>query len=373
MDLVAEELSRELSVAADECVRPRVVRPRYRPRLTRLPGSRLLSGAGRKVDLAINRYLRYPRLAHRLARRFDAFHVSDHSYAHLLNSLPPGRRGCYCHDVDAFSALWAPPAGWRRVWAVRLARRLADALGRADVVFHSTQCVRAELVERGLVCEKRLRCAPLGPSREFCDRPAQPTARLVKALAPTAGQAFLLHVGSCIGRKGVDVLLSAAGQAIGRSAAEGEPLWLVKVGGVFSGEHDALIDRSGLRPWLIHVHDLSRAELAWLYQNTALVLQPSRAEGFGLPVLEAMACGARVLASELPVFHEVGREAIDYAPCGDVPAWVKKILTLRRAPDIERRRAASLAQAQRFSWAQHARVIAQAYRELPAVAGGSAA
>ena len=61
--------------------------------------------------------------------------------------------------------------------------------------------------------------------------------------------------------------------------------------------------------------------LAAVYRRAALVLQPSEAEGFGLPVAEALACGTPVLASDLAVLREVGGEAAVYRAVGDVPAW----------------------------------------------------
>jgi glycosyltransferase involved in cell wall biosynthesis len=56
-----------------------------------------------------------------------------------------------------------------------------------------------------------------------------------------------------------------------------------------------------------------------MYRRAALVLQPSSAEGFGLPVAEALACGAVVLASDLEVLREVAGEAAAYAPDGGCP------------------------------------------------------
>ena len=63
---------------------------------------------------------------------------------------------------------------------------------------------------------------------------------------------------------------------------------------------------------------LDRDELADLYRRAALVLLPSDREGFGLPVVEAMACGTPVVASDIPALREIGGDAAAYCAPGDV-------------------------------------------------------
>jgi glycosyltransferase involved in cell wall biosynthesis len=104
-----------------------------------------------------------------------------------------------------------------------------------------------------------------------------------------------------------------------------------------------------------------------------VVLIPSQAEGFGLPLAEALACGAPVLASDLPALREVGGPAAGYLPVGDVPAWTAAVLDLlqrhRDDPDAhQRRRAAGLAQAARFGWPAHAAALVALYRAVLASA-----
>ena len=106
-----------------------------------------------------------------------------------------------------------------------------------------------------------------------------------------------------------------------------------------------------------------RRPLAALYRRAALVLQPSEAEGFGLPLAEAMACGAPLLVSDLPVLREVAGDVASYSPVGDVPAWVAAALARLEEGD---RRDAGLARSALFRWEAHADRLVDLYR---AVAG----
>ena len=77
---------------------------------------------------------------------------------------------------------------------------------------------------------------------------------------------------------------------------------------------------------------LTRAELAEVYRRAAVVLVPSEAEGFGLPVIEALACGAAVVASDIPALREAGGPAAVYAPVGDVGAWADAVAKVLADP-----------------------------------------
>ena len=101
-----------------------------------------------------------------------------------------------------------------------------------------------------------------------------------------------------------------------------------------------------------------------MYRHAALVLLPSDAEGFGLPIVEALACGAAVLASDLPVLREVGGAAAIYRPVGEVASWAEMVCRSLDEPSFLPGRAERLAQAGRYSWIEHANAIGAAYRRL---------
>jgi glycosyltransferase involved in cell wall biosynthesis len=240
-----------------------------------------------------------------------------------------------------------------------MARHILSGLQRAALVFYTTDTVRAQIERHGLLESARLVQAPYGISDEFGAAPTPPERSLETLLAPLQGRPFFLHVGSCIPRKRVDVLLDVFAEAR-RARPE---LQLVQVGGEWTPRQREQILRLGIAQSVRQLPRQNQSSIAALYRQATLVLMPSEAEGFGLPVVEALACGSIVLASDIPVFREVGGAAAVYCALADVPSWVDTIDRLERdrlAPDREQR----LAWARRFSWAEHTRRIAQAYSSL---------
>jgi glycosyltransferase involved in cell wall biosynthesis len=80
--------------------------------------------------------------------------------------------------------------------------------------------------------------------------------------------------------------------------------------------------------------------------------------------LEALACGAVVVASDIPVLREVGGDGAIHCPVGGISQWVNTIEKLLLDPSSAPDRTRRLAQAHRFSWDRHAQIILQAYRNI---------
>ena len=354
MDLVAEMLVRELRGPLAGRVEPDVLRPAL-PRLARrVPG--LPARWALNADRLAGRHFLHPLQARLFRRGHDAFHVADHSYAHLVHALPPERTGVYCHDLDAFRSLF--PGGEKRPgWFRAIARRALRGLQRAAVVFHSTRAVAEEIGRRGLLDPARLVLAPYGVASELTPEPPPGAPPLPERLA---GRRYLLHVGSGAPRKRLDVLF----ESFARVRRDAPGLLLVQRGAALSPELSAQVERLGLGGVLVQLPPATREELAQLYRGAALVLIPSDAEGFGLPVLEALACGAPVLASDLPALREVGGDAALYAPPGDAAAWAVAVSTFLAGPGSGPSRQRRIDRASGFTWIGHARAILGAYERI---------
>ena len=173
----------------------------------------------------------------------------------------------------------------------------------------------------------------------------RPPSRVPGTVEGGPSDAYALFVGSIQARK--DPLAAA-------DAAAAAGLGLVVAGPTRDRELARELERRGadLRGYL------DMPALADLYRGAACLVLPSRYEGFGLPVLEAMACGTPVVAAPEPALREVAGEAALYAEPGELAD------ALRRAVrDHDRLAAAGLERAKAFSWRETARRTLEVYRD----------
>jgi glycosyltransferase involved in cell wall biosynthesis len=355
MDLVADELQRTLPGVAS----PRVSPTRLRPTMPAWPATIAhLTGvrAAQNVNRYLDRHQRYARWLRVHGRGFDAYHIVDHTYAHLVHELPAARTVVTCHDVDAFRCLFDPAGEPRSLFFRRMARRVLRGLQQAAIVSCDSVATRDALEEHGLRSQ-RLEVVPLGVHPAFTPGPAR--------IRDSARGTTILHVGSTVARKRIDVLLSAFARVLATNPA----VRLIRVGGPFTPSQAALARSLGVDAAITVAPPLSHEALAEEYRSATLVLQPSEREGFGLPVAEAMACGAPVIASDIPVLREVGGDAARYVPVADIDAWADATCELleEHAQQPERweaRRMAGIRQVAAFTWERCAARMAGLYAEV---------
>ncbi len=216
-----------------------------------------------------------------------------------------------------------------RVLGYRLLLR--RALRRADHVIVDAEHTRADLLARlGLEAE-RVTAIHLGHGDHFV--PVPPSAAFERRYR--VPRRYILNVGVLEPRKNHRVLV----EAFARVRAAGEDVSLVLVGREGWRWRDPLDDPAlaGLRPWVqIHRH-VPDCDMPEFYSRAAAFAYPSLYEGFGLPLVEAMACGTPSVTSHGSTLAEVAQEAALYVAPDDVAGLATSLLRLLREPDLRAR------------------------------------
>jgi glycosyltransferase involved in cell wall biosynthesis len=367
MDRVADALLDHLSRDHARTLAADRICPPFKAR-----ASRVSSGpAAMNLDRGCNRLWDYPRHVRRLAADYDVFHVVDHSYSQLVHSLPASRTVVTCHDLDTFRSILQPENDPRSALFRAMTRHILAGLRRAACVTCDTAAVRDELLACGLVPADRIVVAPIGVDPVFsADADPEADREAGRLIAAPPGAVEVLHVGSTVTRKRIDTVL----RSIADVRREMPCVRLVRVGGPFTAEQERLLRDLDLPRHVSVLPPLDDRLLAAVYRRAAVVVLPSEREGFGLPIIEAMACGTAVVASDLPVLREVGGGVALHCGPGDSGAWARAVIALVRerfeAPDLwAARRDRSTAWASRFTWAQFANRMADIYSNLAGAAG----
>jgi glycosyltransferase involved in cell wall biosynthesis len=175
-------------------------------------------------------------------------------------------------------------------------------------------------------------------------------------------QRFLLYVGLVEPRKNLPLLI----RAFKRLLDGGLDHSLVIVGrlGWKYEEVFRLIEECNLKNKVTFTGYVDRQELPFIYNSAEVFVYPTLYEGFGLPVLEAMACGTPVVTTDIASLPEIVGEAGLLAPVSDVIALEQKIMNILENPELKQRLSiAGCERAAGFTWERTARETAQVYKK----------
>lgn len=300
------------------------------PHLEREPGlelERVEWGREGRAAAVLRDAAWYPLVLPRTARGADVLHCPTFRGPLRAGSTP------LVVTVYDLAVLRHPAAfnRWTRAYSRLAVPRVVRAAARLIAISERT---RRELLELLDVPEERVRVIPLGLDAAFVPE------------GPSAGGDYVLAVGTLEPRKNLPRLAEA-------TARLGLELRVVGA----AGWGDVRVAGDHVR-WLGRVPD---EELARLYRGALCLCYPSLYEGFGIPVLEALACGTPVVTSEDTAMADLAdgaAELVDPRDVASIAAGVER--ALGRRDDLVRR---GRERAARFGWAEAARSTAEVYRE----------
>ncbi|MFT4171274.1 MAG: glycosyltransferase family 1 protein [Rhodocyclaceae bacterium] len=238
---------------------------------------------------------------------------------------------------------------------------LPVALERASFLITDSEFTRREIIDYFSWPADRIRAVPLAASPDFHPRPAAATTAVLAGYGLVHGQ-YCLYAGSIEPRKNIEVLLSAY-EHLPEDVRQRWPLILAGYEGWKSESIHARLRTAQAAGWARYLGFVADADLPVLYAGARLFAFPSLYEGFGLPVLEAMASGVPVVCSDATSLPEVAGGAA--AMCAPLDVDGLRAALGRGLEDDAWREQAMLAgvtRAAQFSWARTAAETAAVYR-----------
>jgi len=269
--------------------------------------------------------------AERFLGPFDVLHFSDWMF-------PPQRAGIRATTIHDLVPLRFPEWVTKRTLSMH-ATKYRAAAATCDLFFCNSRFTADDVHERLGVAEDRLRVAHPGVDEQY-------TAEGERV---DLGRPYLLTVATLEPRKNLETLVRAFRLLDGDHA-------LAIVGAEGWGDRPQLD-----HPGIIRLGFVADAELARLYRGAAAFVFPSHFEGFGIPVVEAMASGVPCVVSSPPSLNEAAGDAAVRVEPGDpeaIAAGVERALA-----ESDELRARGLAHASRFSWLETGRVFLQGYAD----------
>ncbi len=287
----------------------------------------------------------------RMFPRVDIFHATEH----LLPRLKHTRSVFTLHDL----IFQFDPDSHKPLNIAFLKTMMPRFLKAAAVIIAVSECSKRDAVSLYGIPADKIHVIYEGVDPKFTPITEPDRLAYVRSKYRLPDR-FILHVGTIEPRKNLPLLFEVAAQTKRPVVVAGKLGWL-------TDPILAKVKELGVEDRVIFTGYIADDDLPALISAANVLAMPSKYEGFGLPILEAMACGTPAVASNTSSLPEVGGDAALYAPPADVRAWIA--LLDRVWADAQLRSelcAKGLRQAAKFRWDSMARETLDLYRTVAA-------
>ncbi|MBW4538716.1 MAG: glycosyltransferase family 4 protein [Myxacorys chilensis ATA2-1-KO14] len=294
----------------------------------------------------------------------DLFHIIDHSNAHVAYWLMHLGKPIVvtCHDLVQFiyPEILREQARFPAFSTAMLNYSVRGMLKASQVIAVSSNT--ANDVEKILGIERqKIVVIPNGTDKHFHPLLNSSVEHLRQKYTTSPDEVCLLNVGSSHHRKNLLTVLKVLHILV----QDGTCVRLWKVGDDFTADQKAFIQTHGLEQKVIYLGNPNQDLLLQIYNAADILIAPSLYEGFGLTVLEAMACGTPVITSNVSSLPEVAGDAAILVDPMNVQAMSEAVLQLLNTASYRQvLREKGMERVNQFTWRRTAEQVAQVYENL---------
>lgn len=353
MDVYADGLVKGLKT-----VRPSWIVSELHPAAPKNAAIKSLSG----VQKYYERYWRYPNRLRQV--RADIFHIIDHSDGYISGWLHRDQKPnvVTCHDLINLIQPETFKGRARLPWlSMTLWKQAVESMRQADHVITVSAHTKRDTIEQLAIMPQSITVVPNAVGSQFVVLSPEHRQNVRQKHAPESEAFCLLNIGSNNARKNISAILLA----VECLRDKGVPVRFWKAGADFTNEQKQFIRDHNLQNETSYLGKLSETELIELYNAADCLMAPSLYEGFGLTILEAMACGTPVITANINAMPEVAGDAallVDPTNIRDIARAVQKLYTQPELAKVLARR--GLERVQNFTWESTAEQVAQVYEQI---------
>ena len=318
---------------------------------------RLLKNIAKKslLDNKLYFWLKERRLSHFLTS------FNEHIF-HSTNFICPrfqGKKVVTFHDMSAF--FWSECQERQRVSILR--DQCEDSIRRADAIITDSYSVQSEISAYFNYPIQKIFVTHMACDEGFKPRREAEVIGVLRKFGLTYKK-FSLFVGTLEPRKNIETLI-AAYQILPASLRKRFPLVIVGCYGWKCDKIREMVTAAQEGGWLLYLNYVSNSDLKCLYSSAKFFCFPSLYEGFGIPVLEAMASGVPVIASNNSSIPEVLGNAGKLIEAKDVELWATTLQEVLQDSTLENQMTeAGINRAKKFSWAKCASETVKVYQSI---------